>query len=293
MAKNDTQEMDAADAGDAPLLDLNDATVKKMIARAKKRGIITVDELNQALPPDQMSSEQIEDVMSALNDMGVSVVESAEESDDDEEEDKEAEPAVEDEGDPLDDGGPRPAAAVKKEAVDRTDDPVRMYLREMGAVELLSREGEIAIAKRIEAGRDTMIWGLCESPITFNAIIGWSNALNEGRMQLREILDLEAMLSKGPTAEQIAATEEGGEAGEGEISEKVAGPSIKEEEEVADEPDPEANEDDEDMVERRARPQVAEEEEEDNTLSLAQMEETLKPQALEKFAEITAIFKKF
>src|SRR5438105_832904 len=293
MAKNDTQEIDATEAGDAPLLDLNDASVKKMIARAKKRGIITVDELNQALPPDQMSSEQIEDVMSALNDMGVSVVESAEDSDDDEEEDKEPEPAVEDEVDPLDDGGPRPAAAVKKEAVDRTDDPVRMYLREMGAVELLSREGEIAIAKRIEAGRDTMIWGLCESPITFNAIIGWSNALNEGRMQLREIIDLEAMLSKGPTAEQLNETEEGGEGGgEGEISEKVAGPSIKEEEEVADEPEADANEDDEDMVDRRTQPQ-AEEEDEDNTLSLAQMEETLKPQALEKFAEITSIFKKF
>src|SRR5947209_5976761 len=293
MAKNDTQEIDAADAGDAPLLDLNDAAVKKMIARAKKRGIITVDELNSALPPDQMSSEQIEDVMSALNDMGVSVVESAEESDDDEEDDKEAEPAVEDEVDPLDDGGPRPAAAVKKEAVDRTDDPVRMYLREMGAVELLSREGEIAIAKRIEAGRDTMIWGLCESPITFNAIIGWSNALNEGRMQLREILDLEAMLSKGPTAEQIAATEEGGENAEGEISEKVAGPTIKEEEEVADQPEEGANEDEEDMVERRTQPQPAEEDDEDNTLSLAQMEETLKPSALEKFAAITSLYKKF
>jgi RNA polymerase primary sigma factor len=169
-----------------------------------------------------------------------------------------------------------------------------MYLREMGAVELLSREGEIAIAKRIEAGRDIMIWGLCESPITFNAIIGWSNALNEGRMQLREILDLEAMLSKGPTAEQIAATEEGGEGGgEGEISEKVAGPTIKEEEEVADQPEEGANEDDEDMVERRTAPRAEEEEEEDNTLSLAQMEETLKPQALERFAEITSIFKKF
>ncbi len=151
-----------------------------------------------------------------------------------------------------------------------------MYLREMGAVELLSREGEIAIAKRIEAGRDTMIWGLCESPITFNAIIGWSNALNEGRMQLREIMDLEAMLSKGPTAEQLNETEEGGEGAEGEISEKVAGPSIKEEEEVEDEPEAEPGDEEEDMVERRARPQ-AEDEDEDNTLSLAQMEETLKP----------------
>ena len=291
MAKNDIQEVDTAEAGDAPLLDLNDASIKKLIARAKKRGIITVDELNEALPSDQMSPDQIEDVMSALNEMGVQVVENEERGEDDEEPEGEPEPTLEDEVDPLDDGGPRPAAATKKEAVDRTDDPVRMYLREMGAVELLSREGEIAIAKRIEAGRDTMIWGLCESPITFNAIIGWSNALNEGRMQLREIIDLEAMLSKGPTAEQLNETEEGGEGAEGEISEKVAGPTIKEEEEVEDEPEA-ASDEDEDMVERRARPQ-AEEEDEDNTLSLAQMEETLKPAALEKFAEITSVFKKF
>src|SRR5689334_7699133 len=290
MAKNEAQELDTAEAGDAPLIDLNDASIKKMIARAKKRGFITIDELNEALPQDQMSSEQIEDIMSAINDMGINVVENEERGDEEEDKDSEPEPQIEDEVDPLDDGGPRPAAATKKEPTDRTDDPVRMYLREMGAVELLSREGEIAIAKRIEAGRDTMIWGLCESPITFNAIIGWSNALNEGRMQLREILDLEAMLSKGPTAEQLNATEEGEEA-EGEISEKVAGPSIKEEEEVEDEPE-EKSEDDEDMVDRRAKPQ-AEDDDEDNTLSLAQMEETLKPSALEKFAEITAIYKKF
>src|SRR5690349_5124208 len=293
MAKNEAQELDTAEAGDAPLIDLNDASIKKMIARAKKRGFITIDELNEALPQDQMSSEQIEDIMSAINDMGINVVENEERGDDDEEEDKEPEPQIEDEVDPLDDGGPRPAAATKKEPTDRTDDPVRMYLREMGAVELLSREGEIAIAKRIEAGRDTMIWGLCESPITFNAIIDWSNALNEGRMQLREIMDLEAMLSKGPTAEQLNETEEGGEGGgEGEISEKVAGPSIKEEDEVEDQPEEGASEDDEDMVERRAKPQ-ADDDDEDNTLSLAQMEETLKPTALEKFAEITSIYKKF
>ncbi|HVE01806.1 MAG TPA: RNA polymerase sigma factor RpoD [Sphingomicrobium sp.] len=291
MAKNDTQEIETAEAGDAPLIDLNDVAVRKLIARAKKRGYITVDELNEALPQDQMSTDQIEDIMSAINEMGINVVESEEGGED--EEDKNDDNPIEDEVDPLDDGGPRPAAAVKKEAVDRTDDPVRMYLREMGAVELLSREGEIAIAKRIEAGRDTMIWGLCESPITFNAIISWSNALNEGRMQLREILDLEAMLSKGPTAEQLNETEEGGEGAEGEISEKVAGPSIKEEEEVADEPEADANEDDEDMVERRTQPQAADDDDEDNTLSLAQMEETLKPQALEKFANITSIFKKF
>src|SRR5690349_2214374 len=289
MAKNEPQDVDTVEDGDAPLIDMNDASIKKMMQRAEKRGTITIDEINAAIPADQ--NEMIEDIMSRFSERGVTVVENAEESDD-EEDDKDSEPQIEDEVDPLDDGGPRPAAATKKEPTDRTDDPVRMYLREMGAVELLSREGEIAIAKRIEAGRDTMIWGLCESPITFNAIIDWSNALNEGRMQLREILDLEAMLSKGPTAEQLNETEEGGEGAEGEISEKTAGPSIKEEEEVADEPEADANEDDEDMVDRRTQPQ-AEEEDEDNTLSLAQMEETLKPQALEKFAEITSIFKKF
>src|SRR5947208_5817788 len=133
MAKNEATEVDTADAGDAPLIDLNDASIKKMIARAKKRGVVTYEELNEALPQDQMSSEQIEDIMSALNDMGINVVESAE-AGEDEEEDKEAEP--DEEVDPLDDGGPRPAAAVKKEPTDRTDDPVRMYLREMSAVEL-------------------------------------------------------------------------------------------------------------------------------------------------------------
>ncbi len=162
-----------------------------------------------------------------------------------------------------------------------------MYLREMGAVELLSREGEIAIAKRIEAGRDTMIWGLCESPITFNAIIDWSTALNNGQMQLREILDLEAMLSKGPTAEQV----EGAEDGDDTISESTAGPSFKEEEEVEEAP-PEEEDEEDSLVERRT-PRPVEEDDEDNTLSLAQMEETLKPAALEKFATITDLYKKF
>src|SRR3982750_4135261 len=241
MAKDDTHDVETADDGDAPLLDLNDASIKKMMARAEKRGTVTIDEINAAIPPDQ--NEMIEDIMSRLSERGVTVVENEEGGDDDE--DKEPEPSIEDEVDPLDDGGPRPAAATKKEPTDRTDDPVRMYLREMGAVELLSREGEIAIAKRIEAGRDTMIWGLCESPMTFNAIIGWSNALNEGRMQLREIIDLEAMLSKGPTAEQLTASEEGAEGGaEPEISEKTAGPSIKEEEDVPDQPSADAGNED-------------------------------------------------
>ncbi|MEA3035184.1 MAG: polymerase primary sigma factor [Sphingomonadales bacterium] len=281
----DTEEKQ--EGGDAPLIDLNDASVKKLIARAKKRGYITYDELNDALPQDQMASEQIEDIMSNLNEMGINVVESEEA---DEEEEGAAEPEVDTAEDPGDGSdGERFIIEKKKETVDRTDDPVRMYLREMGAVELLSREGEIAIAKRIEAGRDIMIWGLCESPITFNAIINWSNALNNGDMQLREILDLDAMLSKGPTPEQVASAEEGVEA---EISEKTAGPSFKEEEEVEEAPVEEEDDEEEGLVERRARPQF-EEEDEDNTLSLAQMEETLKPQALERFAKITDLYKKF
>jgi RNA polymerase primary sigma factor len=291
MAKNDAAEAnDRNEAGDAPLLDLNEASVKKLIARAKKRGYITYDELNEALPQDQMSSEQIEDVMAAINDMGVNIVENEEAGDDGEEAEQEEEVEAVDVADP---NGAAPAVEKKKEVVDRTDDPVRMYLREMGAVELLSREGEIAIAKRIEAGRDTMIMGLCESPITFNAIIEWSNALNEGTMQLREIMDLEAMLSKDPAPEQLTDDEEDGD---GEISEKNAGVSFKEEEEVEDEPAATADSDDEaseeSLIERRMKAQN-DDDDEDNTLSLAQMEETLKPMALERFANITAIYKKF
>jgi RNA polymerase primary sigma factor len=160
----------------------------------------------------------------------------------------------------------------------------------MGAVELLSREGEIAIAKRIEAGRDTMILGLCESPITFNAIIDWSNALNEGTMQLREILDLDAMLSKDPAPESL--TEDGEVEGDGEISEKTAGPSYKEEEDIVTETVVDEDDEEEALTERRAKAPV-DDDDEDNTLSLAQMEEQLKPAALEKFAQITSIFKKF
>ncbi|WP_313534889.1 RNA polymerase sigma factor RpoD [Sphingomonas sp.] len=283
MAKANMADVtDTADTSDAPLIDLNEGSIKKLVARAKKRGYITVDQLNEMLPQDQMSSEQIEDVMAALNDMGINVVENEDAGEDAESEDDSADDS--ESPDTSDDSAPAFEVAKKKETVDRTDDPVRMYLREMGAVELLSREGEIAIAKRIEAGRDTMILGLCESPITFNAIIGWSTALNEGTMQLREILDLDAMLSKGPSAEQV----EGAEDDNGEISESSTGPTFKEEEE----PEEAAADEDDELTERRAR-RPSDDEEEDNTLSLAQMEEQLKPQALEKFANITAIYKKF
>jgi len=274
------------EGGDAPLLDLNEASVKKLIARAKKRGYITVDELNNALPQDQMSTDQIEDVMAALNDMGVNIVENDEAGEEPDDNNNDEADSID--GGSEEDDGSGNVGEKKKETVDRTDDPVRMYLREMGAVELLSREGEIAIAKRIEAGRDTMILGLCESPTTFNAIIEWSNALNNGEMQLREILDLDAMLSKDPAPESLSEDGEGDD--DGEISEKTAGPSFKDEDEVKDEP--ESDDDEDSMVERRT-PRPEEEDEEDNTLSLAAMEELLKPAALEKFANITELYGKF
>lgn len=268
---------------DAPLIDLNDASIKKLITKAKKRGYLTYDELNEALPQDQMSSEQIEDVMSAINEMGVKIVEN-----DDEAAEEMAGDEVEAVDGEADSSEKKPAAAPKKATGERTDDPVRMYLREMGAVELLSREGEIAIAKRIEAGRDTMIWGLCESPTTFNAIIEWSNALNEGEMQLREILDLDAMLSKEPAPENLSDEDDDDD---GEISEKTAGPSYKEEDDIEEE-ESQDEDDEESMTERRTERQT-DDDDDDNTLSLAQMEEALKPDALEKFALITKVFKNF
>jgi len=190
----DAPEKDAADAP-SPLLDLSDAAVKKMIKQAKKRGFVTFDQLNEVLPPDTTSPEQIEDIMSMLSDMGINVTEADE---GDAEDDKEE---AEDETDnELVEVTQKAVTEVKKsEPGERTDDPVRMYLREMGTVELLSREGEIAIAKRIEAGREAMIAGLCESPLTFQAIIIWRDELNEGKIFLRDIIDLEATYA-GPDA---------------------------------------------------------------------------------------------
>ncbi len=283
MSKNDNTG-DTNDGTDAPLIDLNEGSIKKLIARAKRRGVITYDELNEALPQDQMSSEQIEDIMAAIYEMGVNIVESDEDGDAQPDDDREAEDSDAD----SDEVSPRVMvdAAKKKETVERTDDPVRMYLREMGAVELLSREGEIAIAKRIEAGRDMMILGLCESPITFHAIIQWSEALNAGEMQLREILDLDAMLSKEPAPENLSEDGEGDD--DGEISEKTAGPSFKDEDDSDEDNSEEVDEDGNPIPKREA-----EEEEEDNTLSLAQMEAALKPEALEKFQLITDLFQTF
>src|SRR4051794_3249609 len=217
----DAPEKDSADAP-SPLLDLTDAAVKKMIKQAKKRGFETFDQLNEVLPSDTTSPEQIEDIMSMLSDMGINVTE-ADDADGDEE--KEEAGADDDTDNELVEVTQKAVTEVKKsEPGERTDDPVRMYLREMGTVELLSREGEIAIAKRIEAGREAMIAGLCESPLTFQAIIIWRDELNEGKIFLRDIIDLEppyagpdakaginnAMIA-GPNGETGEATAEGGQ----------------------------------------------------------------------------------
>ncbi len=187
-----------------PLLDLSDAGVKKMIKAAKKRGYVTIDQINEVLPSGEVSSDQIEDIYAMLNEMGINVVETEEA--DGEEGEKATDEADDDEEDTgtevVEAKAKSLATTEKKEPSERTDDPVRMYLREMGSVELLSREGEIAIAKRIEAGREAMIAGLCESPLTFQAIIIWRDELNEGKVFLRDIIDLEATYA-GPDAKQM------------------------------------------------------------------------------------------
>ncbi|MDX2236516.1 MAG: RNA polymerase sigma factor RpoD [Hyphomonadaceae bacterium] len=199
-SKTDDKSPDKDDAPDGPLLDLSDAAVKKMIKAAKARGYVTHDELNKVLPSEEFSSEQIEDVMSQLNEMGINVVDSDEEAEAQEEETTRA-VATRDEA--------KPPVTNMREDADRTDDPVRMYLREMGSVELLSREGEIAIAKRIEAGRDAMIRGLCESPLTFEAIMVWRDELRAQQILLRDIIDLEATYGAetGPAPAALEAVE--------------------------------------------------------------------------------------
>src|SRR5215475_11494155 len=205
--KEETPEKETPDTPDTPLplLDLSDAAVKKLVRTAKKRGYVTVDQINAVLPSEEVNSEQIEDVLAMFSEMGVNVVEN------EETETEEETPREEPEEEPESEGGELvevqravPAKSEAKEPAERTDDPVRMYLREMGSVELLSREGEIAIAKRIEAGREAMIASLCESPLTFRAIIIWRDELNEGKAFLRDIIDLEATYA-GPDAKAMPA----------------------------------------------------------------------------------------
>src|SRR5580658_8901 len=166
------------EAAEAPLLDQIAVAIKKMVARGKERGYLTYDELNAALPTDQLSPDQIEDTMTMLSELGINVIES---------EDTEEPAAAE-----VDDADAEVRGNLDDDDIGRTDDPVRMYLREMGSVELLSREGEIAIAKRIEAGREMMIGGICENPLTIRALVGWRDALSDGKLLLRDIIDLDA-----------------------------------------------------------------------------------------------------
>src|SRR6185312_11611952 len=220
-------------SGDGPLLDLTDAAVKKFIKQAKARGYVTMDELNKVLPSEEVTSEAIEDTLAMLSEMGVNVVEA--------EEDAEGggEVAVREESAVVE--------TAKEAAYDRTDDPVRMYLREMGSVELLSREGEIAIAKRIEAGRDTMIRGLCESALTFEAIMVWREELAGGRILLREVIDLEQTY--------------GGQVAQALSDEAVAGEQI--------EAEPQARDDDE---EEGATPPPGVTDDDDPTISAMEAE---------------------
>src|SRR5580700_926450 len=205
--EGETPDKEGSETPDAPLplLDLSDAAVKKMIKQAKKRGYVTYEQLNSVMPSEEVTSEQIEDVLAMMSEMGINVVET-EEAEADEEGEAREEPEEEETeaGELVEVTAKPPAKSEAKEPAERTDDPVRMYLREMGSVELLSREGEIAIAKRIEAGREAMIAGLCESPLTFQAVIIWRDELNEGKVLLRDIIDLEATHA-GPGPKGMAA----------------------------------------------------------------------------------------
>jgi len=278
MATKEKEEVETEREGasDGPLLDLSDDAVKKMIKAAKKRGYVTLDELNSVLPSEETDPDRIEDIQAMLNDMGINVVEGDEHADDAE---AEAGDSEEEANELAEQTGTAVATAAKKEPTDRTDDPVRMYLREMGSVELLSREGEIAIAKRIEAGRETMIAGLCESPLTFQAIIIWRDELNEGRILLREIIDLEATYA-GPEAKQAPVVERAEEA-------------EKPREEARGGRRP-SREDEDDITNVGGESRVEEDDEEDDeaNLSLAAMEAELRPQVMETLDLIAATYKK-
>ncbi len=274
---------------DGPLLDLSDAAVKKMIKEAKKRGYVTVDELNSVLPSEEVTSEQIEDTMAMLSDMGINVVES-DEPDEAEAEASEEEAEEESEGREL---MPSTGTAVAKkakgrEANDRTDDPVRMYLREMGSVELLSREGEIAIAKRIEAGREAMIAGLCENPLTFQAIIIWRDELNAGNVLLRDIIDLEATYA-GPDAKAptVAPPPDAPAVENGDAAKAAAAAPAKA-------PAPAKADGDGDGEEEQPPSDLDADDDDDyeNNLSLAAMEAEIKPAVLATFDNIASNYKK-
>src|SRR4051794_33207233 len=290
-------DKEAETTQDSPLLDLSDAAVRKMIKNAKKRGYVTYEQLNAVMPSEEVTSEKIEDVLAMLNEMGINVVENEDAGEDEEREEDDDE---DDAGGDLVETSTKSVAETKKsEPGERTDDPVRMYLREMGSVELLSREGEIAIAKRIEAGREAMIAGLCESPLTFQAIIIWRDELNEGKVFLRDIIDLEATYAGPDAVKGMANPAMPGAPGAAPAS-AMGGPAVvappsappaatpfrpapggfkppgaaAEGEEAA---APEGDMDDDDM---------------ENSLSLAAIEAELKPKVLETFDKVASEYKR-
>jgi len=284
MAKKEAEKAEgdtAVETADGPLLDLSDAAVKRMIKTAKKRGFVTYAELNSVLPSEEVNSEQIEDILAMLNEMGINVIEGDE--NDSEEAEEEEEEADAEGGELVEMGKQTKAVATRSsEPADRTDDPVRMYLREMGSVELLSREGEIAIAKRIEAGREAMIAGLCESPLTFQAIIIWRDELNESKVLLRDIIDLEATYAgpDGKNTPKIDMTAQGldGEAPTAPLNPPAGlrpGPAADGED--APIPEDAFGEDEDDL---------------ENSVSLSAMETELKPKVLETFDRIADAYKK-
>jgi RNA polymerase primary sigma factor len=288
---------------DGPLMDSSVQAVKKMIAKGKERGYITYDEINETLPQEQVSSEQIEDVLAQLSEMGINVVEGEEK----EEGDSAAAAGTPASTEKTEEATPAPAAAAATEDIGRTDDPVRMYLREMGSVELLSREGEIAIAKRIEAGREKMIGAICESPLTIRAIIQWRDALQDERILLRDVIDLDATFgAETPTVDNSATggpnsslSANGARAANGAATNGAATNGAAANGAAANGAAPATNGEDKaaaakDQDGNATEGEDADEEDEDDAanLSLAAMEARLKPDVLKNFDDIAKTYKK-
>lgn len=284
---------------DAPIMDEMTAEVKKLIQSSKKRGFVTYDEINEALPQDETSSEQIEDTIAMFNELEIKIVEDPDDLDEDD---------IDEDSDEDDDGSTKKKNSSSDETetleAGKTDDPVRMYLREMGTVELLSREGEIAIAKRIEAGREMMIGGICESPLTVKALQEWSQELKEGTILLRDVIDLEATYESDPEGPDMNSLETGdGKAAALEVNKKPAKQEVvkeskplKKEEEKKKAPSKVSKDDDHDSDDQTENTDDDEDEDEEDdsasNISLSVMEEELTPQVLKTFDSIVKKFKK-
>ena len=284
-----------------PLLDLSDAAVTKMIKQATKRGYVTHQQLNAVIPSEEVTSEQIENILAALNEMGINVVETEEAEAEEEEPREEAESEETESGELVEVTPKTPAKSEAKEPIERTDDPVRMYLREMGSIGLLSRQGETAIAKRIEAGREAMIAGLCESPLTFQAVIIWRDELNDGKVFLRDIIDLEATYA-GPDAKAVPAAVPGVDAPPAAPARASPFLPVVSPQPVAPPSAPPAptpfmpkplNGNGEEQPEESALGESDQDEDDlENSMSLAAIEAELKPKVLETFDTIADTFKR-